>query len=173
MGAILLQRDAYRKVADNELMTGPAILLGIVGTIILSISRTSGTTLGVVLIQIAVWFVTVMVMYLAGRLLRGKGSYTSTLLAIGFAQGVYLLDLLAFLPVITPIVRFLVSMLAFFAVWIGAATAHNLKGWRTLILPIFYVMVILLGIVVMYSVIGGFTLSLESLGIDFGLIPPP
>ena len=114
-----------------------------------------------------------MVMYLAGRLLRGKGSYTSTLRAIGFAQGVYLLDLLAFLPVITPIVRFLVSMLAFFAVWIGAATAHNLKGWRTLILPIFYVMVILLGIVVMYSVIGGFTLSLESLGIDFGLIPPP
>jgi uncharacterized membrane protein YvlD (DUF360 family) len=173
MGAILLQRDAYRKVAGNELMTGPAILLGIVGTIILSMTQLGGISLGVVLIQIAVWFVTVLVMYLAGRLLRGKGSYTSTLRVIGFAQGVYLLDLLSFLPVIGPVVRFLVSLLAFFAVWIGAATAHNLKGWRTLILPIFYVMVILLGIVVMYSVIGGFTLSIESLGIDFGLIPPP
>ncbi len=88
---------------------------------------------------------------------------------MGFAQGIYLLDLFSFIPSITPIVRFIVSLLVFIGVWTGVATAHNLKGWRSLILPIVYILVFLLGFVIIYTVIGGLTLTLESLAVDFGL----
>jgi hypothetical protein len=93
--------------------------------------------------------------------------------AAGFAQGVYLLDLLSFIPAITPVVRFIVSLLVFFAVWIGTATAHRIKGWRTLVLPIIYILVIITGIVILNTTISGFVLSLESLAIEFGLLPQP
>jgi uncharacterized membrane protein YvlD (DUF360 family) len=173
LDAIRLQRKAYRRIAASALMTGPALLFGILGTVILAGVSSDGFTLGPIFLQITFWFVSVLLLYLTGRLLRGKGSFTSVFRALGFAQGVYLLDLLSFIPVIAPIVRFLVSLLAFFAVWIAAATAHDLKSWRTLIIPVVNVLVLLAGFVILYTVFGGFMLSLNSLAIDFGLLPGP
>ena len=171
--AMLLQRNAYRLVAEDVYMTGPALLLGIIGTIILAETRSGGFALGSIIVQVITWFLVVLIIYLAGRLLRGHASFTSTMRVMGFVQGIYLLDLLSFIPVITPVVRFFVSILAFFAVWIGAATAHDLKGWRTIVLPIVSFLVIALGIVIVYVIFGGFELSIESLAIDFGLLPEP
>ena len=173
IGALLLQRDSFRHVAKNDMMTGPALLLGIVGTIVFAGILISGFIWGMVLSQIALWFVTVLIMYMAGRILRGKGTYSSVLRAIGFAQGIYILDAFALIPSITPIVRFIISLLVFIAIWIGASTALDLKGWRTLILPIVYILVAVVGFVVIVSIIGGVELTIESLGIDFGLLPPP
>ena len=81
-----------------------------------------------------------LVLYFAGRLLSGKGSYTSVLRVLGFAQAVYLLDLFSFLlpSGISSIVRVLVSVLVFFAVWMGAATAHKLKDWRSLMIVLHF-----------------------------------
>ena len=90
-----------------------------------------------------------------------------------YGPGVYLLDLFSFIPGLSSVVRFLVSLLVFIAMWIGVAIAHKLKSWRTLILPIVYIMVFLLSFVIIYTVIGGLTLALESLGIDLGLLSPP
>jgi len=159
IGALLLQRDTFRHVSKNDMMTGPALLLGIVGTIVFS-----GTLL---------WFVTVLIMYMAGRILRGKGTYSSVLRAVGFAQGIYILDAFSLIPAITPIVRFVITLLVFIAVWIGASTALDLKGRRTLILPVVYILVAVVGFVVIISIVGGVELTIESLGIDFGLLPPP
>ena len=173
IGALLLQRDTFRHVAKNDMMTGPALLLGIVGTIIFSGTLFGGFTWGMVLLQIALWFVTVLIMYMAGRILRGEGTYSSVLRAVGFAQGIYILDAFSLIPAITPIVRFVITLLVFIAVWIGASTALDLKGWRTLILPIVYTLVAIVGFVVIVSILGGVELTIESLGIDFGLLPPP
>jgi hypothetical protein len=65
----------------------------------------------------------------------------------------------------------LVSILGFIALWVGASTAHELKGWRSLLLPVVNVLVIILGIVLFGTVIGGFALSIQSLAVDFGIIP--
>jgi len=173
LGALLLQRDAFRQIAKKEIMTGPALLLGIVGTIIFSGILFGGFTWGMVLFQIVFWFVTVLLIYMAGRILRGKGTYTSVLRAVGFAQGIYLLDVFSLIPAITPVVRFIISLLVFIAIWIGVSTAHDLKGWRTLILPVVYVLVAIVGFVIINSIFGGFGLTIESLAIDFGLLSPP
>jgi uncharacterized membrane protein YvlD (DUF360 family) len=173
IGTLLLQHKAIKKVADADIMTGPALLLGLAGTISFSSTLVfdfSWQTLG---FQIIVWLVTVLVMYLAGRLLRGQGTYTSVLRVMGFAQGIYLLDLFSFIPSISAGVRFLVTLLVFIAVWIGVATAHQLKGWRSLVLPIAYILVFLLSVVIINTVLGGLTLTLESIGVYLGLIPPP
>jgi hypothetical protein len=169
LGALMLQRSAYRQIASQDSMTGPALLLGILGTAIFSISLSTDFSWVLGSCQIIAWFVTVLIMYLAGRLLRGNGTYSAVLRCMGFAQGIYLLDVFSFVPSITPIVRLIVSLLVFIGVWTGVATAHNLKGWRSLILPIIYVLVFLLGFVIIYTVIGGLNLTLESLAIDIGL----
>jgi hypothetical protein len=62
--------------------------------------------------------------------------------------------------------------MAFIALWLGVASAHGLKGLRTLILPVIYICVVILGFVIIYSTSAGLTLSIETLEIDFGLIPP-
>jgi len=172
-GALLLQRETFHNVAKNDMMTGPALLLGIVGTIVFSGTLIGGFSWGMVLLQTALWFVTVLILYLAGRILRGKGSYSSVLRAVGFAQGIYILDAFSLIPAITPVVRFVITLLVFIAIWIGASTALDLKGWRTLILPVVYILVAAVGFVVIISIVGGVELTIESLGIDFGLLPPP
>jgi hypothetical protein len=77
------------------------------------------------------WLVSTIVLFMAARVLRGKAKFTSTLRVTGFAQSAYVLYLLGFLPVIGPVARFLAVAVSFFAVWVGTATAHNLRGWRT------------------------------------------
>jgi hypothetical protein len=170
--AIILQGSAFQQIAKDDYMTGPALLLGIVGPIIFSSIVLGIFTWQLVLIQIAVWFVTVLLMYIAGRLLRGNGTYTSVVRAVGFAQGIYILEMLSLIPALAPIVRLLVPLLAFLALWLGVASAHGLKGWRTLVLPVIYLCVVILGFVIIYSTSAGFTLSIETLEIDFGLLPP-
>jgi len=83
---------------------------------------------------------------------------------------VYVLDLLAFTPVVSDIVRILVSVLAFFAAWIAAVAAHELKGWRSIILPLMMIGVLVLSIFILGTLAEGFAFTLESLGVDFGLI---
>jgi uncharacterized membrane protein YvlD (DUF360 family) len=170
--AIILQGSAFQQIAKDDTMTGPALLLGIVGPIIFSSIVLGIFTWQLVLIQIAVWFVTVLLLYIAGRLLRGNGTYTSVVRAVGFAQGIYILEMLSLIPALAPIVRLLVPLLAFLALWLGVASAHGLKGWRTLVLPVIYLCVVILGFVIIYSTSAGFTLSIETLEIDFGLLPP-
>ena len=96
-------------------------------------------------------------MHLAGRLLRGTGTYTSVLRAMGFAQaaissgcvhvysGAYYCYTIYFDP--DRIHRHMD----------GVSTAHNLKGWRTLVLPVVYILVAISGFVIFFSVIGGLT----------------
>jgi hypothetical protein len=173
LGAILLQRSSYRQIASEDIMTGPALLLGLVGTIIFSTTILVNFTWVLGGFQIVAYFVSVLVMYMAVRILRGTGTYTSVFRVLGFAQGIYLLEVFSLIPSITPIVHFLVALLIIIAVWTGVATAHDLKGWRTLILPIVYILMFLLGLVIIYTVLGGLSLTIETLGIDIGLLPVP
>jgi hypothetical protein len=171
--SMLLQRSAYQEVATNAYMTGPALLIAIIGSIISAETRTGGLNGWAALIQILGWFVSVLLLYFTGRFLGGRASYTSVLRSIGFAYAVYLLDLFSFIPGLTSIVRFFVTVLAFFAIWISAATAHELKGWRTLVFPIIAILVIGLVMLMAATLLEGFVITIESLGFDFGILPRP
>ena len=154
-------------------MTGPALALGLLG--ILSFSTTIIRNLSPLnlLYGIFYWFISILIMYLAGRILRGKASFTSVFRVIGFAQGIYLLSLFSLIPSIATFVRFIVSLIVFIGIWTGVSIAHGLKGWRSFILPIVYIISGVMGLLIFYTVKNGFSLAVETMEIDFGLIPPP
>lgn len=113
----------------------------------------------------------VLVLFGSGRLLGGKGSFTATFRSMGFAQGIFVLDLLAFIPPIAPLVRILVSALTFIATWLGVVEAHELRGWRAILVPVGMIVVVLLGLFIVGTVVEGFAFTYDALLKDFGLSP--
>ena len=171
--AMTLNRETYQKVAKDVYMTGPALLIGLLAQILQSLNSERQFDIVNILVRYAVWFFAVLFVYLAGRLLRGKADYPATLRVAGFAQSAHVLELLGFLPVVGSIARFVALLLSFFGVWIGSATAHELKGWRALIMPVIYVVTLVVAIFFVVSAIEGTVLAFEELLVDFGLAPRP
>jgi hypothetical protein len=168
-GAITLSRDAYRKIALDAYMTGPALLIALVSQVLQSLNSQEGIDVANILLRYVVWFAAVFILFMAARLLRGKADFTTTLRVAGFAQSAHVLDVLGFLPVIGPLARFLGLTLAFFGVWMGTATAHELKGWRTFLLPVIYLATLVISVYFIVAVIEGTAFTIEGLLQDFGL----
>jgi len=108
---------------------------------------------------------------IAGRLLGGTGDFAATLRGMGFAASVFLLSLLAFIPVIGPLAGFIVLVLAFFAAWMGAEAAHELRGWRSLLLPVLAVVALFVGAFILEVLIAGLDFTLAALARNLGLAP--
>jgi hypothetical protein len=106
---------------------------------------------------------------MAARVLRGKRHYTTTLRVAGFAASAHVLELLSFVPVIGPLARITALLLALLGVWIGIAAAHELRGWRTILLPAIYLIAFVIGVVFLAAVIQGTGFAINNLLIDFGL----
>jgi uncharacterized membrane protein YvlD (DUF360 family) len=172
--ALFLRPSAYREVAHDPYMTGPALVLAFVAALLPALI--AGQDLQGVIIELVIrlagWFVGVAVVFAAGRLLGGTGSFTYTLRGMGFAMTVHLLDLLALVPALSTVVRFITSMLAFVATWIAAMEAHELRGWRVLLLPVMQLAVVVASIVVLSYLIAGTGFTVESLLREVGLLPP-
>ncbi len=171
--AITLSREAYQAVAKDAYMTGPALLISLVGHILQSLNSEGQFDVINILVRYGVWLFAVMFLYFAGRLLRGKADYPQTLRVAGFAQSAHILEVLGFIPVVGSIARLLSLLLSFFGVWIGSATAFELKGWRALLVPVIYLVTLVVAIYFLISVIEGTVLAVDGLLADFGLVPPP
>jgi hypothetical protein len=113
----------------------------------------------------------VLVVTIAGRLLGGKGDFLATLRGLGFARSVMVLGLLAFIPAIAPLTGFLVLVMAFFAAWMGASQAHELRGWRSLLLPVLVAVVLFVGAFILEVLVAGLEFTLNALARNLGLAP--
>jgi uncharacterized membrane protein YvlD (DUF360 family) len=167
--ALTLHRDAYWEIAQDAYMTGPALLITLLSQILQSLASQGQFDLVNILLRIVVWFVAAIMIFIATRLLRGSADFNSTLRVIGFAQSAHIFELLNFLPVVGPIARVMALLLTFFGVWIGTATANEFKGWRTILLPVIYIITIVVAVYFLVSIIEGTALTIEGLGADFGL----
>ncbi len=87
------------------------------------------------------------------------GTFSSVFRVVGFSYGIYLLELFALIPAIAPLISIFIPVMVIFAVWIGVATAHDLKDWRSLVLPVVHILVILLSLVVIYTLTSGLNLT--------------
>jgi len=168
-GTITLNRDAYREIALDAYMTAPALLIALVAQVLQSLNSQENLDVADILLRYVVWFAAVFILFMAARLLRGKADFTTTLRVAGFAQSAHFLDVLGFLPVIGPLARFLGLTLAFFGVWMGTATSHQLKGWRTFLLPVIYLATLIISITFLTAVIEGTVFTIDGLLQDFGL----
>jgi hypothetical protein len=64
-------------------------------------------------------------------------------------------------------------LLAFFGLWVGVATAHNLRGWRTLILPLVFTLIVVVATVFIIAALEGTAAILEDILTSLGLIAAP
>jgi hypothetical protein len=151
-------------------MTAPALLISLLAQILQSLNSEGGFDILDFLARYGAWFVSVLFLFLTARLLRGTSHYTTTLRVAGFAQSAHILELVGFLPIVGPLARFMALILALFGVWIGVAVAHDLSGWRTLLLPVIFLITVVVGFVFLLAVIQGTELVIENLLAAFGLV---
>ena len=166
---LVLDRNAYQDVARDAYMTGPALLIGLIG-LTLSTITTSGAVNGwTIVARLVSWPIMVLFLQLTARLLGGKASYTRTFRVTGFAYFAYWLVALSPLPVIGPLFRVIGFILEFLGVWLGVAQAHELRGWRTLLLPVVLIVVVFVVSIIVTALLAGAVITVESLLTDFGL----
>ena len=168
--AITLNREAYREVARDAHMTAPALLIALVAQILQSLNSENYVDLVDIALRIGVWIVAVAFLYLTAIVLRGKGNYTSTLRVAGFAQSAHILEVLGFIPVVGELARFMALVLSFFGVWVGASEAHDLYGWRTFLIPVIYIVIIMVTFGFLVSIIHGTAFTIEGVLNDIEVI---
>jgi len=161
--ALVLDRAAYQEVVHNHKMTGPAFVLGLVLSFFQGYINADRNVGLLALMSPIGWLFGVLAVFLTGRLLTHRGSYTKTLRALGFAQAARVILLVSFVPVLAPLALFLSTTLTFIATWMGAAVAHQTRGWRTIILPLVLLFIIVLIPVMLLLMFGGVALSVESI----------
>ena len=173
--ALVLDRSAYQEVVDDKRMTGPALLLGL-GLLVVFTWAKYGPRIGpllsllLILGSIAFWFIQVLGIHVAGRVIADKGSYTRTLRGLGFANVVTLIRMIGLIPALAPLAAPIGIWLSIIAIWMGAAAAHNARGWRSIILPFLGVLFAVLVPVLAMMMLSGAVFSLESVLTQLGLM---
>jgi hypothetical protein len=169
LGCLVLDRDAYWQVVNDPYMTGPALLIATLLTILQSIVTYQTVHPLTLAISLAFYFLGVAVVFTAGWMLTRRGSFTRTFRAMGFAQIAGIVALFTPLLPFTGLMRVLILALSFLTTWLGVATAHKVSGWRTALLPILAFLVTLLGVTVLLLLLGGANYTVEALLYDLGV----
>lgn len=167
--AILLDRSSYEAVAREPYMTGPALLIALVTLTGASFARSNTINVNQWLADVGIWLLAVLIVTAAGRLLTRKGRFVKTLRAMGFAQSIYVIGLLGFIPGFGPFAQTLVMVFGFLAWWMAAAAAHETRGLRTLFLPFAMFIVVIVGSAIVRVLLAGAAFSLQSVLAAAGL----
>jgi uncharacterized membrane protein YvlD (DUF360 family) len=170
--ALVLDRDAYKAVVKDALMTGPALLIALLGALAEMLFWADGIDLAWFGLRVGLWVVAVLFVFAAGRLLSGQGKFTRTLRAMGFAQIGWFAGLLTLITPVAPVARLIAVLLVFFGAWIGASEAHQTRGWRTILLPVVALVVSVVAVLVLHSLLTGVEFTLTALFSDLGVAAP-
>jgi uncharacterized membrane protein YvlD (DUF360 family) len=169
LGCIALDRNAYQQVVADPYMTGPALLIATLLTMLYSAVTNRGVNLVQLVNDLFFYFVGVAVVFAAGWVLTRRGSFTRTFRAMGFAQSALMLVAFALVLPFTGIVQSFVLVLSFLATWLGVATAHTVRGWRAALLPIIAFLVVIVASSVAGMLLAGAGYTLEALLYDIGI----
>jgi hypothetical protein len=82
---------------------------------------------------------------------------------------VHVFDLLALIPPLAPLAIVLTTLIGFLATWLAAAEAHETRGWRTLLLPVLGLIIIVLIPVLAAALVSGAAIGLEAIMSQLGL----
>jgi hypothetical protein len=161
-------------VVADPLMTGPALLVGTLGILALSAFIPTEVVSNWIVIptRLIAFFISIVVLFGAGFLLTGKGTFARTVRAVGFAQSPALFLVFALYQPLANVVLFLVTALTLVGVWMGAAEAHETKGWKTAVLPFIYLFLLFVGAAAIVVILGGAALTLEGIMEALGIVVP-
>ena len=173
--AVLLNARAYGEIIRDPLMTGPALLIGVLAPIVAGLVARGGFNLDLTLQYLLRWLVATLVIFATGRILTGGAkakkatNYTQVFRGLGFAQGALILELLALVAPLAPFARGLSTLLCLIASWLAATVAFNLRGWRAVLFPIVMLVVFVLSVVTISVLVQGAALSLTTLAEGLGI----
>ena len=91
---LVLDRGAYQEVARDPYMTGPALLIGLIGLVLSAIRIAGAVDAPTIAARLVAWPFVVLFLLMAARVLGGKASYTATFRVTGFAYFGFWLTLL-------------------------------------------------------------------------------
>ena len=132
---MLFDHSAYKEVADDPYMTGPAVLISVVMLTLFTTLR-NGFDLLQIGANIVLWIILVAALTATGYVLTRRGEFTRTFRTAGFALSLYILIFFKFIPGMQSLVFGLLLLLILLALWMAVASAHDTKGWRTALIPI-------------------------------------
>jgi hypothetical protein len=161
---------AYRRVVTDPRMTGPAVLIPTLAAVLTTAAHAGGFDWWRIPVSILEWWLSTLAVFAAGYLLSRKGTYKRTARALGFAQSVYVIEVLAFIPHMGSAIRSVAGALGFVAVWMAAATAHEVRGVRTIVLAILPSVVVIVTVIVAFVLLEGAGVTFEALLEDVGLV---
>jgi uncharacterized membrane protein YvlD (DUF360 family) len=159
---VFLEPDAYKAVAKDPYMTGPALLISLVMLTGFTVIRDDFHPLRIAF-NYGLWILLVMILTAAGWTLTRRGEFTRTFRTTGFALSVYGLVALALIPFARSLVFFTILLLLIIALWMAVAVAHRTKGWRTLILPVVAAFILIGGWYAIDLFIAGTAFTFQSL----------
>jgi uncharacterized membrane protein YvlD (DUF360 family) len=168
---LILDPDGYQDVVRDPYMTGPALLILLLSTLVTSIAYHEEFNLWLILAYLGIWLLVALVIFAAGYLLSRRGTFTKTFRALAFAKVVSVLELFSLYPPTEGAVHLVLFFLSILALWIGAATAHKLTGWRAAIFPIIAFLVYVLGTLIIIWLFEGAQFTLQALLTDVGIQP--
>lgn len=169
---LIPDREAFTAVVKDPLMTGPALLIGSLGAMAFALVMEGTPDFLSVPLRIGSFLLGSLALFGAGYLLTRKGTFAKTVRAVGFAHSPAILLVFAFFDVLRPVVIVLALILELIGIWIGTAIAHETKGWKTLVLPLIYILVITLGVAAVAVVLGGAAITVDSILTTLGLSSP-
>jgi hypothetical protein len=121
---------------------------------------------------LGVWLLMVVVLFAAGYLLAARrGNFTRTFRALCFARTVTVLEVLSLYKPVEGAVHVIVFVAGLLALWMAVATAHQLKGWRTVVAPLVAAAVFVLSAMLLISLVNGAEYSFLALLDELGVTP--
>ena len=167
--------SAYREITADQLMTGPALFIGLAAPVISTLLQNRALDMATWLQWLGAWIIQTLVIFGTGRVLTArversrKASYTKVFRGLGFAQSVVVLELLALIPPLAPFARGLTSIALLISTWVAAAIAHDLRGIRAVVFPLVMIVVFVVAVAVTLALLQGAAVSLQAIAQNLGL----
>ena len=97
------------------------------------------------------------------------GGGRNIFIVIGAVKAWCLFSLFALLPFFSTTINVAILAWGFLCVWMGAATAYQTKGWRTLALPLVVLLVFVVGTAIAGILLAGAAFTFQGVMMELGL----
>jgi hypothetical protein len=178
--ALRLERGLFSEVADDPKATGQALLIFILFGIASGIFDAFNESLpGApvmkfvldVLGTVLIWLFIILLATAAGRVLKGRGNFSRSFRAIGFAHIPEAITWLHIIPVAGPLFSIAGTVMLLVATWLALQESLRVSKWRALLIPLVALVIVIMAIEVVNLVASGAVLTVETILAQLGLLP--
>ena len=164
---MIFDRSAFQGIAVDPYMTGPAILIALLGTFLPWLIL--GLTGPEIFFNLAVWLLVSIMAWLAGRALGSRQDFTPLLRITGFIQINSIWLLLGLIPGAIFLAQVVTLLVTFLSGWMGVSIALKLSGWKAIFLPVIAVILTIFGFWALGNIIQGVQVTIDILLTSLGM----